>query len=344
MDLQKTIKDIEDHHNVRVVYVTLSGSKLYGTDDEKSDTDYKGVFIPSTDDLILGKAPKSISFTTGQNNSKNGVDDIDFTLHSIVDFFNHLKKSETGSMDLLFSMFRSKTIVFEDESFTDEIKKNYKFFLNTNMKSFIGYAVGQTKKFGIKGERYNELDTFVKYLESFPKNPELSENEIKLSEIFQSLKIEVEKYNYIKFVMAAGPKNNGVQEDIEYISVLGKLFHGNVTIEYFKERVFKLYNQFGNRTKTVANTESKTDFKALSHALRVALEVQELLETKFIKFPLKDRKYLKDIKRGLEDPEEVLNRVQDVLESVDHLLLTSDLPEKPNSKELDKLLLKLVKG
>jgi len=337
--MNKTIKKIEKQHNVKVVYLTLSGSKLYGTDTENSDTDYKGIFIPNVDDVLLRKDPKSISFTTGEKNSKNSKDDIDFTLHNVVDFFNMLKKSETGSMDLLFSMFRDKTIVFEDEEFTSLIKKNYKSFLNTNMKSFIGYALGQTKKFGIKGARYNDLDSFV---HSFSNSYDVSSS-TKLEGIFDDLEDFISECKYIKFVMAPGPKSNGTQEDIKYISVLGKLFSGDVTIEYFFDGVNNLYRQFGNRTKTIANTESKTDFKALSHAFRVAVEVKELLETEFIKFPLKDRNYIKDIKAGKVNFEDVVDQVQDILEDVDNLLLNSELPGKVDEKKLDKLLLGILK-
>ena len=338
--MKETIKKIEEQHNVNVVYLTLSGSKLYGTNSENSDTDYKGIFIPNVNDVLLRKDPKSISFTTGEKDSKNSKDDIDFTLHNVVDFFNMLKKSETGSMDLLFSMFRNKTIVFEDSNFTDLIKKNYKNFLNTNMKSFIGYALGQTKKFGIKGARYDELDSFVK---SFENSYKVSSSE-KIGNIFDELADFICDYNYIKFVTAPGPKANRVQEDIKYISVLGKLFSGDVTIEYFFDRINNLYRQFGNRTKTIAKTEAKTDFKALSHAYRVAIEVKELLETNFIKFPLKDSEYIKAIKSGKVSLEAVVDQVQDILEDIDNLLLTSSLPEKPNSKELDKLLLGILKS
>ena len=328
LKIQEKIKEIEKSYNVRVVYLTLSGSKLYGTDSKDSDTDYKSIFIPDVNDVLLRRDTKSISFTTGEKDSKNTKDDIDFTLHNVIDFFNMLKKSETGSIDLLFSMFRGETIVFEDEVFTNLIKKNYKSFLNTNMKSFIGYALGQTKKFGIKGDRYNELDSFV---HSFSNSYDVSSS-TKLEVIFDELEDFISEYKYIKFIMAPGPRANGSQRDIKYISVLGKMFSGDVSVEYFFERINKLYKQFGNRTKTIANTASKTDFKALSHAFRISSEVRELISTKFIKFPLSEREYIKDIKVGKLEFEVVVEEIQDILEEVDELLLKSELPEKPDEK------------
>ena len=38
------------------------GSHLYGTDTENSDVDYKGVFLPSKEDILLGRIQKSYNF------------------------------------------------------------------------------------------------------------------------------------------------------------------------------------------------------------------------------------------------------------------------------------------
>jgi len=334
MNLEK-IREIEKQYNIKIIYITVSGSKLYGTDNENSDTDYKGIFIPSVEDVLLKRDKSSIDLSTNKTNIKNSKEDVDITLHSIHSYFNQLSKFETGAADVLFSMFRKDTIIYETPE-SKTIKDNYKLFLNKNMKSFIGYALGQTKKFGIKGARYNELDNFVKWLNSVDKD-----KSIKLENLFDDIKNYIKENNtkYIKFVKTQGSNN----EIWDYISILGKLFHGSVTLEYFITRINQLYNQFGNRTKTIASTDSKTDFKALSHAYRVAYEVEELLETSFIRFPLNSKKFIKSIKEGKQSYEGVVEIVQQILERVDLLLLESKLPEEANRKEIDKILLNYYK-
>lgn len=344
MNVLKQLKEIEEKYNVEVVYCTQSGSKLYGTNGPDSDTDYKFLFVPSINDVLLKKDEPYIKIGT-QTKVKNGPDDVDFDGSSTYKFFNELKKSETGAMDILFSMFREDTIVYENEEFTDTMKHNYKEFLNSNMKSFIGYALGQTRKFGIKGARYDELDDFVKklyvwtdkYLKHKVDDKDGSWDHLKKW-------VAAGNYKYIKFVMAPGPRGSGDYKEIEYLSVLGKLFSGDVTNEYLFDRVGKLYSQFGNRTKTIAKTLSKTDFKALGHSLRVALEVQELLETGFIKFPLTYAEELKNVKNGTADVEETMDQIGDVLAHVDDLLEVSDLPAKSNTKFMDQLTLNFVYG
>jgi len=335
--IQGYIEDFEQRTYATVLYLTKSGSKLYGTDNENSDLDIKGLFIPSKQSILLKKDLGHYVRDTNNSKVKNTKDDIDMTLHSIHSFFNHLSKSETGAVDILFSIFSKDTIIYENKEFTDILRENYKYFLNRNMKSFIGYSLGQTKRFGIKGARYDELDTFVKYLSEFPIR-----RDIPLSEYFEIFGKEIEnrKFNYIKFVTAKTSRTGN--EEGTYISVLGKMFEGTINLEYFLDRINKLYLQFGNRTKKIASTESKTDFKALYNSARVALEVKELLETEFIQFPLNDAKYLKEIKEGNIPVEEVINKIQDILAEVDELLLISKLPDEVDESYIDLMILRIL--
>lgn len=59
------------------------GSHLYGTNTEKSDTDYKGIFLPSIEDYLLQKVQKTITQNTGDGKSKNSNTDIDDQLFSL---------------------------------------------------------------------------------------------------------------------------------------------------------------------------------------------------------------------------------------------------------------------
>jgi len=336
MNINEVIKKFEKTTGSRVLYVTKSGSKLYGTDNPNSDTDYKGIFLPSKQSLILNNSSSSFSSNSNNTMEKNSNEDIDFTLHSLHDFFNHIQKSETGAVDLLFSMFREDTIVYEDKIFTSMIKDNYSSFLNTHMSSFIGYALGMAKKYGIKGARYAELEEFINSFFSHfdPK----SQDKLKIR--MDAIKdfVDTNNFRYIKIQKAKAPR--GYKDEFQdYINVLGKLFSEDITFEYLHERVQQLYIGFGNRTKTISKTENKVDYKALSHAYRIASEVKELLETEFIQFPLKERDYVKEIKSGLHDQDKIVDEIQDILDSIDTLILYSKINDKSDRKLMDKIIL-----
>jgi len=312
-------KFIKDFKHGEIVYISTSGSKLVGTNTKNSDTDYFGIFIPTKISILL-KEDISV-FTNNNNNKKNSKDDIDITIYSIHRFFNLLLKSETNAIDLLFSMFNNNNIIMSNNKFLNLLKENYKYFLNKNMKSFIGYSLNHTKKFGIKGERYKELSVFIKLIETIKTE--------KLSFKFIKSLIKTRNFNYIKF-----------NKSEEYIFILGKQFSENIKTEYFKERLNILFKQFGDRTKKASLSD--TDFKSLYHTLRIAYQAEELLLSNFIYFPSKKKDKLKEVKEGKISAEIIITEVEEILKRVDKLIITSKLPEFGNKNKTDKLLLELI--
>ncbi|MBU1668931.1 nucleotidyltransferase domain-containing protein [bacterium] len=337
MNIKTLIKNFEQQHNCRVVYITKFGSKLYGTDNPNSDTDYKGIFIPSRKDILLKRDIEHFNFNSNDNNTRNSKEDIDLQLFSIYKFFHLLKKGETGAMDILFSMFRQDTQIYSDQKFTQIIMNNYTKFYNRNLHSFIGYCVGQSKVYNVRGERFNELHQFVEYfgtLAQTQKNDKLSTIFPKVEKMFQEY-----SYKYIQFVMAPTSRGSGTTQEGQYIEVLGKRFLGTVTVGYFLEKITDMEQQFGNRAK--ASSEG-VDYKSLSHAVRVISEVEELIDDAFITFPLKDRAYITSIKEGNETLESVMEYIDHKLTVVQEKLTQSELPERSNERFIDELILELL--
>ena len=339
MNIKKLINNFEETHNCKVVYVTQYGSKLYGTDNPNSDTDYKGIFIPNKNDVLLKRDIEHFNFNSNDENSKNSKDDIDLQLFSIYKFFNLLKKGETGAMDILFSMFREDTQVYNDKEFTSIMMENYKKFYNRNLHSFIGYCVGQSKVYNVRGERFNELHLFVEYFNALVKE----QGSEKLESMFSAVEeiFQENNYKYIKFIMAPTSRGSGEPKEGRYIEVLGKRFLGTVTVKYFAEKITDMEEQFGNRARASAKG---VDFKALSHAVRVINEVEELIDTDFILFPLKNRAYITSIKEGNESLEDVMEYLDRELTIVQDKLEKSNLAEKSDEVFINNLLLKLIEG
>jgi Cu/Ag efflux protein CusF len=94
--------------------------------------------------------------------------------------------------------------------------------------------------------------------------------------------------------------------------------------------------QFGNRAKASAKG---VDYKALSHAVRVIDEVEELIDDNFITFPLKNRAYITSIKEGQESLESVMDYIDEKLTLVQEKLTHSSLPEKSDELFIDELIL-----
>ena len=107
--IDKILKDYN------VIFLTKFGSHLYGTDTPESDTDYKGVYMPTREEILLNRVPKQISFDSNKSNEKNNKDDIDCQLYSIHYFFDLLVKGETVAIDMIHSTKHVQNVVSKDQ-------------------------------------------------------------------------------------------------------------------------------------------------------------------------------------------------------------------------------------
>jgi hypothetical protein len=128
------------------------GAHLYGTATSESDVDYKGVFMPSKEEVLLGRIPKSHSHSTAKDESKNTKNDIDVEMYSFQYFIKLACDGQTVAMDMLHA---PEDMILQSSNIWKTIIKNRHKFYTKNLKSFIDYARRQASKYGIKGSRIN---------------------------------------------------------------------------------------------------------------------------------------------------------------------------------------------
>lgn len=146
---------------MKIIVKTIAGSHLFGLNTETSDKDYKGVFIPDLEDVILGRDSKTISQSTGSNVTKNTKEDTDVELYSINKFIKMCEDGDTSAIELLFC---PEEMIIEKTKEWDEIITNRDKFLCNTVRSAIGYSRHQINKYGIRGSRVGELTQFTKHL------------------------------------------------------------------------------------------------------------------------------------------------------------------------------------
>jgi len=328
----KELQEFLKQSKATPLYITKSGSQLYGTNTPESDTDYKGIFIASKESVLLKKDPEHFSFTSGEKDTKNTEQDVDITLDSIHKWNKLLDKGETGAVDLLFSVFHTSSTIYIHPGFEKLIVENYEKLISKNMHAFVGYCIGQSKRYNIKGARYQELLIWQTYIDAIvDKTSKLS---VHMPGFKQLLDAPV-KFKYIELERKDGSRDGSRQ--LLYITLLGKSFSEEVTVAYLKAHIDESILQFGNRAK--AATANGVDWKGVSHALRVILEVEELLTTGFIHFPLRDREYVKDVKAGKVDLQAVMSTIDHKIDLVKELQEQSALPTKIDQSVLNNFIL-----
>jgi hypothetical protein len=283
------------------------GSHLYGTDTVNSDIDYKGVFLPSKKEILLNSIPKCRSFSTNTVLEKNNPGDIDEDLYSLHYFIKLACDGQTVAMDMLHA---PETMLLASSEIWRSIVKQKNRFYTKNLNSFIQYARRQASKYGIKGSRLNAAAQVIDLLAS--QNPE-----DRLRNVWTQLPV-----NEYCHEMDVDP--NGMRQ----YQVCGKTFQESSSIGYILPILSKFYDDYGHRAKLAAENKN-IDWKALSHALRAAIQTKEILTDGTINFPLKDAPFLLKVKSGqLDYTKEVAPALEALMDEVESLVNKSDLPEK----------------
>ncbi|MHA1739237.1 MAG: DNA polymerase beta superfamily protein [Candidatus Heimdallarchaeota archaeon] len=321
--LKEMIKD-------RTIIVLMKfGSYLYGTNTENSDIDYKGIFMPTKEEIFLNKIPKSIQFSSGDQNEKNTKDDIDIELYSLHYFLELAFKGETVAIDMLHC--NDASLVKSNAIWTHIHSNRSKFYTNS-LKGFVGYCRKQAAKYGIKGSRIAEARKVSKFFEiTMWRLGEMC--------IMDRIWGDLPTGEHIHFV--TGSKKNSEEE---FYQVCGKKMQKTGRVSYCKSILDKFINSYGHRALQ-AEKNRGIDWKAVSHAIRYAWQIKDLFANGDIIFPLKDADYLRKVKMGnLHYINEVAPLLEELMGEIELLSQNVKLPKKVNRTYWDTWLIKTIEN
>lgn len=324
----------------------LFGSKLYGTATPQSDTDYKEVFIPSAEEILLGKYQDVISQGTGDNHSKNTSEDVDNDKYSLRKYINLLIDGDTFAMDMLHATSNPNCVVsMENPDVWMFIYNNRSKFYTCNMKSYLGYLRKQSGKYGVKGTRLAALRKVVDILKEvedtvtlhYPTGDKVVN--VKVGEICDNLPVD----EFLHFVEVDIPQKGGKQR---FYEVLGRRFQMTISVAEMKKSIYKLWDEYGDRARA-AEANHGIDWKALHHALRAGLQIKEIYETGDLCYPLKDAEYLIEVKQGKHTFKSIQQHLEQVIEEVEMLAqqkAKEGMPKIVDRKFWDDFLIEVHKN
>jgi len=287
------------------------GSHLYGTNTESSDIDYKGVYLPTREEILLNEIPKCRSFSTGSDTKKNSRDDVDEEIYSLHYFLKLACDGQTVAMDMLHA---PENMLIESSDIWRNIVKEKRRFYTKNLSSFVDYARRQASKYGIKGSRLSAALQVISILRT--QDPER-----KLKDVWDELPRNDHCHD-------KGFNPNGLRQ----YQVCGKTFQESAAIGYTLPILEKFYDDYGHRAKLAAENKN-IDWKAISHALRAAFQTKEILTAGTIIFPLKEAPFLLAVKSGrLDYAGEVAPVLESLMDEVEILIRKSDLPDEVDTR------------
>jgi len=312
MNLDNFENILREKANAEILYITKSGSSLYGTDNENSDSDYVVIYKPNFRDLIFGSYEKSFSHNTSKE--KNSKDDIDIYFISVQEFFDKLNKGDTNSIEILFSFF-SRSVIYYNNTFYDFVTKNYNKLFTNNYESLYRYYTSQNERFGGIHSKYSEVLKMFDFLWNYKEG---------LPEDF--LDIVNEKF-----------------KDFKHINIID----GSLVVDKMKFKYLSYDVLFNKLDKYLEDRLSKIEIhssqKGLYHFPRISLMTLELLETNFIKFPFVYADTLKKVKR-LELPLSKVIKISYDAHQASEKLKNNEIIYQDKNKvfELFSILYKLI--
>lgn len=293
MEMQQTLQLVEQakalcrNKNATLLYLTIFGSQLYGTDMQgQSDTDVRGIFLPSLEYAAPDELPHSLHWSSGDNGSRNSAGDVDIDLWSAQHWLlKLLPAGDTGATDLLFSPSNKACTLYRDARLDAVFAHPDRLYDSQNCRAYADYSLRQAQKYGIKGSRLGALRTVYHWLRHNWPEPA---HAMRLTDVLAALTAQCSDNRYCVSQMLDGQPA---------LQLCGKIHMGNIRLREFVSRVTADMEKYGNRA-IAAEQNQGVDFKALSHALRACDQMEELYATGRISFPLATREQLKSVKRG----------------------------------------------
>ncbi|MDR1777386.1 MAG: nucleotidyltransferase domain-containing protein [Desulfovibrio sp.] len=291
-------------HDASLLFLTLFGATLYGTESPgKSDIDARGIFLPSLESLALDKVPRSLRFSTGDGTRRNTAGDVDIDLWSVQRWLlKLLPAGDIGAMDLLFSPSNADCTLYRRQAL-DAVFANPLRLVNTHKnRAYAEYSLGQVKKYGIRGSRVGALKAVRDWLRQRRPDPTG-----RLADCLEAIVAACGDNRYCSLKNIQGEKA---------LQLGGKLHMGAIRVSELICRVEADMKRYGGRADAAERSEG-LDLKAFSHALRALEQMEELLRTGKVVFPLQGREDLAAVKAGKYSWKELESRILHHLEAVE---------------------------
>lgn len=307
---------------------------MYGTQTPTSDIDIKEVFVPSGESLLMEEAPHGYQLHSREKtrSEKNKPGDIDTAGFSVSKLFRMITEGDILGIEMLFTP--DYAILDKTEAW-DLIQSNRHEFITSKLSGYVSYCQRQAAKYGIKGSRVGEVLFWL----NFFANSKPSET---LNDWWDRVAVELSTGNHgHSSLVQHEHKGTGRLED--FFEVCNRKFPRFRSMKDLMSLLNAINDQYGARAKAAA-TNNGVDWKAMSHAVRVANQAVELLTYGTITFPRPEAEILINIKLGKFPFESISEFLEEKLREVSVAASKTRLPDLPNFSLMRQIVMDLHKG
>ena len=294
------------------------GSHLYGTATAQSDLDIKAVYLPSARDILLQRVKPAITISRPKGHGeKNAPGDVDFEAYSPAKFLELLCDGQTVALDMVFAP--DAMMIAAPDPLWRQIQVLAPSLFSRRTTAFVSYCRQQARKYGVKGARLaavrHALDGLVAIEAVYGSNAKL---EVAASEV----RALAAGHDLLDVIVL--PHVDGTPAT--YFDMAGKKAIFSASIKGARALAQSQFDAFGARARA-AESQQGVDWKAMSHAVRIARQAVEFLGTGRVVFPRPEAAHLLAIKRGDLPYLAVADEIERLLGDVEAATSRTPLPE-----------------
>jgi predicted nucleotidyltransferase len=302
------------------------GSHLYGTSTPQSDLDFKSVYMPDARSILLQRVRGSISTKRAKSEGeKNFAGEVDEESFSLQRYLSLMSEGQTVATDVLFAPEWSMTEPPSPE--WREVVANRHRLITSKSAAFVGYCRQQANKYGIKGSRVAAARKALAILDDAVEGLGTT---AKLREIAPFIDHAVASDEH----MAIVPIEHASGVMMDHWEVCGRKLSYSASIKNARDIMHALVKDYGARALQ-AESQNGVDWKALSHAVRVARQAIEMLTTGRVTFPIPDAAHILAIKLGRCAYQDVAAEIEQGLADVEAASAVSTLQAEPDYDWID---------
>lgn len=343
-----TIEEIKN--NGWLIFEVIAGSKAYGLDNEKSDTDIRGVFVwPKNLFYSLDYLPQVANETN------------DIVYYELKRFMELLSKNNPNIIELL--NVPAKCILHKD-ALMDGIKPDM-FLSKLCEKTFANYAFSQIKKaYGLEKKINNPVEPERKSVLDFCF-VHVGKEAVQLAEWLAGQGFKQEEIGLSAIAHLRDCYNVYHSAEIKYTGIVRKENANDVCLSsipkdeqpigilYFNKDGYSVYckqyktywewvgKRNDERYKTTMNHGKNYDSKNMMHVFRLLRMAEEIAREGEINVFRNDKNYLLNIKDGKFDYDVLLSDANEMMTDLPVLFQQSKLKDEPDLNEINKLLVEM---
>jgi len=333
-----------------LIFEVITGSKAYGLDTAKSDTDIRGVFVLPKDEFY------GLDYVEQVNNETN-----DIVYYELKRFMQLLAKNNPNILEMLSI---PEPCVLHKHAIMDLVKPDI-FLSKLCEQTFANYAWTQIKKaYGLEKKIVNPVDEEKKsvldfcfvyegreaiLVQKYLETKGMKENRMGLT-VIQHLR---DCYNlfYSDNISYAGIVRKEESNDV-CVSSIPK-GENPVAMLYFNKDAYsgycKKYKEYWDwvekrndeRYKTTMQHGKNYDSKNMMHVFRLLLMAKEIAVEGKINVHRKDREFLLAVKEGKFEYDDLVQKAEILKNELPLLYQQSKLIDEPDIYRINELLIKM---